>query len=87
MKRLAWLHPFLLAAFPIFSYYANNVGEATLAQVWLPLICALALAGIFYLFSRLLLGQWSTAALSTSAALVLIFGFGHVRKIPPPHNN
>jgi hypothetical protein len=83
VSRAWWLHPPLLAAFPVLFLFATNVREQiTLEPLLGPLAIAVAGAAallvVVVAVFRWLRLEPSRAALVTSVALVLFFSYGHV---------
>lgn len=80
--RAWWLHPFLVAAFPVLFLFAQNVREQlSLDPLWTPLGivlgATLALLVLALLVARLLDGLPARAALVTSLLVLLVLTYGH----------
>lgn len=72
------LHPLLAAAYPVlFLFAANAADQVTVAPLWLPLAEAVGAAALVWLLLALLLRDPLRAALLTTLAIVLFFGYGH----------
>jgi hypothetical protein len=75
-------HPFLFAAFPVFSLYAANVQEGvTLGQVLPVLAVVLALTAAATLAARWALRDAAKAGMAVSGLVLLFFSYGHVRNV------
>ncbi len=77
-----WLHPWLVAAFPVLFLFAANLDEQlSLAPLWTPLAVVLAAAGVT-LVVALGLGRWlgmtaAQSALIASLLILLALTYGH----------
>ncbi len=78
-----WLHPLLVATFPVVHLYAANLGEQiTLDPLYLPLAAAIggaaALLGLLAGGANLLGRDVRKAALLVSLVVALFFAYGHI---------
>jgi hypothetical protein len=71
------LHPVLLAAYPILFLYAANLAEVLPVDVSQPLAWAVAVAGLLWAGTSLLLRSARRGALVTSALVAAWFSYGH----------
>lgn len=78
MSRLPALHPFLFALFPVLFLYSQNALELYYAEVPLPALLSMSLAGVVLLAGRAIYRSWSEAAIVTSLGLLLFFSYGHL---------
>jgi putative component of toxin-antitoxin plasmid stabilization module len=78
MPRSPFLHPILLALFPIAFLAVNNLGELGLADIVRSLALAVILALAIVFLARLAFASWLKAGIAASLALVLFFSFGHL---------
>lgn len=77
-----WLHPFLVAAFPVLYLFAANIREQlSLEPLWLPLAIVLGAAAVTVLvtmgLARLLGAGPARAALAASLLILLSLTYGH----------
>ena len=72
------LHPFLFSLFPVFSLWAQNLGELSPMSALFLTIIAIVLSAVVFLLSRPVFRTWSKASIVSSTALFLFFSFGHV---------
>jgi hypothetical protein len=77
-----WLHPFLVAAFPVLFLFAANIGEQlSLQPLWMPIALVLGVAGATLLVAlgigRLLGAGPGRAALAASLLILLALTYGH----------
>lgn len=75
------IHPFFLAAFPVFSLYFHNASEILPWVFVKPLIVSLLLAALIFGISRLRLTNWQKAGLLTAFPLFVIFSHGHIHSV------
>ena len=80
--RAWWLHPFLVAAFPVLFLFAQNVREQlSLDPLWTPLGivlgATLVLLVLALLVARMLDGRPARAALVSSLLVLLVLTYGH----------
>ena len=73
MKRLKphHLYPVLSAIFPVLSLFAHNIEEVAFDITVRPLLISFLGMVLIILFTRVLLGCWNKAALTTSLVLML----------------
>jgi hypothetical protein len=71
-------YPLLLAAFPILFLYAHNINEASVSQMWLPLIISVAAALVLWVVLSFILGSLAKAGLATAIFLAFFFSYGHL---------
>ena len=76
--KSAPLYPCLLAAYPAVVLFSANLDSARLAQLLVPVIGAIALAGMVYLLARLVIKNSDRAAILTTVFLLLFFSYGHL---------
>lgn len=76
LKRSPWVHPLLLAIFPVFFLYSQNIAETQIGEIVRPLVLSCILALISLLVFRLILRSNRKAAIMTSLSLILFFSFG-----------
>jgi hypothetical protein len=86
LARAWWLHPFLLAAFPVLFLFAANIREQiTLEPLIWPLAFAIAGAGVLLLavagIARARRQRLSRAGLVASVLVILFFSYGHVWQV------
>ncbi|MBI4728329.1 MAG: hypothetical protein HY775_02320 [Acidobacteria bacterium] len=72
------VHPLLLAAFPVLSLFAANLGEVTFEQVRVPLAASVVAAAVLLLAAWSILRDLRRAALVVSIAVTLFFSYGRV---------
>ncbi len=75
------LHPFFLAAFPVFSLYYHNASEILPWVFVKPLIASLIMAALILGAAKLLLKDWYKAGLLAAFAVLVIFSHGHLHDI------
>lgn len=73
LKYTPWLHPFLVAAFPVLFLYADNITRVTLHQIWKPLGLAFLVTAFIFALSLLIFRNARKAALFTSATVAFFF--------------
>ena len=78
MKRPLFLHPFLLAIYPVLALLSHNLDQIPLAEAIRPLALSLLLALVLFGLGFAFLRNALRAALLASLFLVLIFSYGHV---------
>jgi hypothetical protein len=76
-KWYHFFHPFLFVMFPVLFLYANNEGEVSLRQIFLPLAVLIALTVLLWIFTGLALKNKVKGALVVSLLWVLFFSYGH----------
>ena len=79
-NHLLVLHPFLFTLFPIFSLYANNLGEVPFWSVLRALAVGLLACGVALALLRLMIGEWHRAGLAATLAGLLFFTFGRANQ-------
>jgi len=72
------IHPFFLAAFPVFALYYHNASEILPWVFVKPLIASFILAALVFGVAKLLLKDWRKAGLLTAFAILVIFSHGHI---------
>jgi hypothetical protein len=76
------------AAYPILALLATNISQVRYTAGIRPLVLSVLVAGLFFLFFRLVYRDWQRAAFATLAVTVLFFTYGQVysllfeKKIP-----
>jgi len=78
MRRLSGFHPFLFAVYPAASLLASNLGQVDAADSIRSILVSVVAAAVLLLLVRLVVRDWSRAALITSGALLVFFSYGHV---------
>lgn len=81
MKRLfvekpLIIHPVLFVIFFILFFYTHNIGEASMAQILIPLGASLALALVMWVLLSFLLKDVAKAGLATSIFIFLFLTYG-----------
>jgi len=71
-------YPLLFAAFPILFLYAYNINEASVSQIWLPLVISVAAALVLWAVLSLILRNLAKAGFATAIFLVFFFSYGHL---------
>ncbi len=72
------LYVFLVSAYPVLAMLGYNTGEADPADGMRALIAALLFGLLLLLIFRLVLREWSRAALASAGLIVLFFSYGHL---------
>ncbi|KKW06199.1 MAG: hypothetical protein UY40_C0002G0049 [candidate division CPR1 bacterium GW2011_GWC1_49_13] len=72
------VHPFLFAAFPIFSIYYSNIAEVYPFSFWKPLVVSFSLAVLLFSAFKFIFRDRQKAGLTTLVALVIVFTHGHI---------
>ncbi len=75
------LYPLLISLYPPLMLLAANLGQVPLAETWRVMAGSLLFGLLVYGGLRLLLGNWSRAAILSAFLLVLFFSYGHVYKL------
>jgi hypothetical protein len=75
---LRYLHPFLLALYPILFLYSENLGEVEPGDLLVPLAIVMAATAVVFLGAWAVFRKPGRAALATTLLLALIFSFGRV---------
>jgi len=70
-------YPLLFAAFPILFLYAYNISEASVSQIWLPMIISVAATLVLWAILSLILRSLAKAAFATTIFLAFFFLYGH----------
>ncbi len=78
MLRKWPFHTILLALYPVLALLGANVSQVEVSDTLRSFAAALLLAVLLLFLARLLLGDWSKAALLASVTLALFFSYGHV---------
>ncbi|TEB04614.1 Sulfatase [Pelotomaculum schinkii] len=78
LKKVCFIHPFLFSIFPALFLYSHNIKEASINQIFLPIIFSFTFT--FFLFIILYLGikDITKASLITSVFVVMFFTYGHL---------
>jgi len=76
--RLGLSHLFLIGLFPVLALWAANIQYVRVGDVWRSAAAVILLAAALFLVSRVVARNWDKAALSTSAALIVFFSYGHL---------
>ena len=80
MKRTLILHPFLFASYAVLALLANNIAEINLAGFRALLVSIGGSVLIVVLFKLIIKDSLKTGLIS-SAAILLIYAFGHIENI------
>ena len=80
MKRTLILHPFLFASYAVLALLANNIAEINLAGFRALLVSIGGSILIVVLFKLIIKDSLKTGLIS-SAAILLIYAFGHIENI------
>jgi hypothetical protein len=72
------LHPLLFAAFPVAALLASNLGQVNPADTVRSFAVSIGGTVVLLLVLRLVLKDWSRAALLASGGLLVFFSYGHV---------
>ena len=81
MRRFYLLLPFLFGIAPVLALVANNSGQATFSEAWLPLAIVTQATLILLPLFRLLARSWLRGAVLLSLVWLLVFSYGHVAKL------
>jgi hypothetical protein len=73
-----FVHPFLIAAYPVLALLAHNIEEIKATIALRALLVSLLLAAALILFFKLVLRDWNKATLASSFSLILFFTYGHI---------
>lgn len=73
-------YPFLFAVFPISFLYSHNMDEASLTDMFLPMLVIIVSTLLLFLLLKLAAKSYPRAALMTTFYLFLFFSYGHIRK-------
>ncbi|MEJ2606937.1 MAG: hypothetical protein P8Z41_09710 [Anaerolineales bacterium] len=79
MKNIPY-SPFLFAIFPILILLGNNIDQVVFTVAVRSMVISCLGTGVLFLMLRLLLRQWSSAAVITSLCVFLFYSYGHVYK-------
>ena len=77
MKRTLVFHPFLFAAYPIFTVYVNNMRMTSLAEAIRAILFALICAGLLWWLVNLVAKHAAKSAIIVSAFVMLFFAYGY----------
>jgi sulfatase-like protein len=72
------LHPLLFAAFPVLYLFSQNLALADVSDAVRPLLFVVAIAGVLFFLSTLLLRNAMKAGLAVSILVLLFFSYGYV---------
>lgn len=78
MRRLRYLHPFLISLLPVVSLLGHNIHEIQLASAGRPLVTFIALPAFLVLAARLITKDWGRATLIASLLLLVLTSYGHL---------
>ena len=81
MSRRVHILPFLFAAAPIVTLFANNAGQAHLSETLLPLAATLVLTALLLPLLALLVRGTRRAAVALSLLWFLFFSYGHFSQL------
>jgi uncharacterized SAM-binding protein YcdF (DUF218 family) len=76
-----FLHPFLWALYPPLALLARNMDQIPPGMALRSMLVSLLLAGGVLLVVRLILHDWSRAAIFASAFMIAFFSYGHVYQL------
>jgi len=74
-------YPPLFAAFPILFLYAYNISEASMSEVWLPLVISVAAALVLWVVLSLILRSPTKAGIATTIFLLFFFSYGRLYNV------
>jgi hypothetical protein len=78
MKSIWQLHPLLFAVYPVVSLLAINLGQVNAADVVRSVAVSVVGTVAALALLRLVLKDWTRAALIASGALLVFFSYGHI---------
>ncbi len=78
IKRTIPYHVFLFAIAPILILLGNNIDQVEFSAGVRSLLLSIFVAGVLFIFLRLILKRWLFAAGITSIGVVLFYSYGHV---------
>ena len=78
MSRRPPVHPIVLAIYPVIFLYGENLGEASAADLLLPLALVVGGSLALYALLRVVLGSAGRAALAASAIVVVGLEYGRI---------
>jgi hypothetical protein len=81
--KQSFLHPFLFAAFPVFSLYAANAEQLVFSVVFRPLGIFLGVTTLILSLLNVIVDDVDRAALMTTALLLISYTFGSLWKLIP----
>ncbi len=81
MKKPIVIHPFLLALFPILTFFSFNIYLISFFDILLSLVCVLVFTILLLLLSNLLIKNNIKAGIIVSIFGFLSFSFGHVHNL------
>jgi hypothetical protein len=70
------VHPILLALYPALALLSNNIGQIRPSLGLRALAISVLLGVVLFVLMRILVGNWSTAALLASLAIFLFYSYG-----------
>jgi hypothetical protein len=73
-----FIYPFFLAVYPILALWNTNFDRINAVEIVIPLATTLVVTLVVFLLLRLILCNWSQAALLTSLLVLLFFTYGHI---------
>lgn len=82
-SRALPIHPFLIAAFPILSLYANNLNDVRIQDITRPLGLSVLLACVLWALIALAARHVHKGAIAASLLVLAFFSYGHVSNIIP----
>lgn len=81
MKKIYIFYPFLLAVFPLLSFYNHNRHELVLRVIFLPLTVIILLSIVCYFAVISFLKNKIKARIVTSLLIFMFFSYGHLVKL------
>ena len=79
--RTAALYPVLFAAYPVLFLWSQNLAEADLGDVLLPLLFSMAAAALLTIVLGLILRDIHKAALILTPVIIGLLGYGHATRL------
>jgi hypothetical protein len=76
--KKVYLHPFFIGIYPLLYLYQANITQVAFRVVYRPVLVSLVLAIVVFALARLMLGNWSKAALLSSLGLAWFYSYGHL---------
>ena len=77
-KKFNIIHPFLLSLFPVLFIYSQNVHEASVQEIILPVLLILFAAVLLWFLTRFIIKNNEKSSFIISLLLVLSFSYGHI---------
>ena len=77
-KVIRHLYPFFFALYPIIELRNYNITYVDSAALVRPILLAIALTALLWLFFRLVTHDWQRSGILTTLSLIAFFSYGHV---------